>query len=157
MILVLLLRRVVLSSVHCPDDDDLLQALGRGRRGPQLLHQSVEGVRVDGLLLVGVEGHLVCGGDGLVGGLRLEALDDGGAGGGGGVGVRGRTRGFGVGGGRLGVGRLALWDGPQTFVLLGEFALDEGHGVAGGQEDDCSHTNTESETGPGSEAWSFSR
>lgn len=76
-----LLGRVVFSSVHRPDDDDLLQALGGGGRRSQLLHQSVERVRVDGLLLVGVEGHLVGGGDGGVSGLRLEALDDGGCGG----------------------------------------------------------------------------
>ncbi|CAG5986468.1 unnamed protein product [Menidia menidia] len=37
--------------VHGPDDDDLLQALrGRGLR-PQLLHQGVQRVRVDGLML----------------------------------------------------------------------------------------------------------
>ena len=65
--------------VHRPDDDDLLQTLGRGGRWPQLLHQGVEGVRVDGLLLVAIEGHLVGGGDGQVDGLRLQALDDGGS------------------------------------------------------------------------------
>lgn len=113
-------------------------------------------VRVDGLLLIGVEGHLLCGGERGVRGLRLEVLDDGGgvrdavsghAGGGcsrvsgGDVGgSRGGVGGFGVGSGRFRVGRLALGDGAQTFALLGELALDEGHGMAGGQQDHCSNT-----------------
>lgn len=155
-----LLRRVVVSVVHRPDDDDLLQALrggglrvvhvvrvlrdddllGAARGGwrrPQLLHQGVEGVRVDGLLLVGFEGHLVRGVDGRVSGLRLEVLDGlgGGSGGGGGCGWR---RGFGVRGGGLRVGWLAFGDGRQSFVFLGEFALDEGHRMTGSQEDHCS-------------------
>lgn len=135
-----LLRRVVFGVVHRPDDDDLLQALGGGRRRPQLLHQSVEGVRVDGLLLVGFEGHLVGGIDGGVSGLCLEVLDDGCrgsivSGGGGGCGWR---CGFGVGGGWLRVGRLAFGDGSHTFVFLGEFALDKGHRMTGSQEDYCS-------------------
>lgn len=133
-----LLRSVVVG-VHRPDDDDLLQAGGGGRRRPQLLHQSVEGVRVDGLLLVGFEGDLVGGADRRMGGLRLQVLDDGGAGGSvGGVGVRGvggRGHGFGVGRGWFWVGWLAFRDGGQTFVFLGEFTLDEGHGMTGGQED----------------------
>lgn len=140
-----LLRSVVFTVVHRPDDDDLLQALGGGGRRPQLLHQSVEGVRVDGLLLVGLEGHLVTAGDGGVRRLRLEALHDGGGGVGGGAAssgdvsgddVGGRRGGFGVGSGRFGVGRLAFGDGDQTFVFLGEFALDEGHRMTGGQEHD---------------------
>lgn len=145
-----LLRGVVFGGVHCPDDDDLLQALGRGGWRPQLLHQSVEGVRVDCLLLVGFEGHLVGGGDSGVNRLRLEALNDGGGccsgsvsgGDVSGDGVCRWRSGFGVGGGWFRVGRLAFGDGDQTFVFLGEFALNEGHRMTGGQEDDCSHTNT---------------
>lgn len=134
----------MLGVVHRPDDDDLLQALGGGRRRPQLLHQSVEGVRVDGLLLVGLEGHLVGGGggDGGLSGLRLEVLHDCGGGGSGvvsGGGCRWRC-GFGVGGGWFRVGWLAFRDGSHTFVFLGEFALDERHRMTGGQEDHCSHT-----------------
>lgn len=136
-----LLRGVVLSRVHRPDDDDLLQTRGgRGRRA-QLLHQSVQGVRVDGLLLVGLERHLFCGGERMVGGLRLKVV--GGVGGrvGGvvGDGFR-RRRGFRVGGGGFGVGRLAFGDGDQTFVFLGELALDKRHGMTGSQEDDCGET-----------------
>lgn len=139
-----LLRRVVLSGVHRPDDDDLLQAWGGGGRWPQLLHQGMEGVRVDGLLLVGFEGHLVGGGDIVVNGLRLETLDDGVSGGAsGGISVSGSDlcgwcSGFGVGGVRFRVGWLYFGDRHQTFVFLGEFALDEGHRMTGGQEDDSS-------------------
>lgn len=89
--------------VHRPDDDDLLQALGRGGlrnavdvvlvlghdlgvlgwggRRSQLLHQSVEGVRVDGLLLVGVgvgfKGHLVGGAHRGLRGLLDDAVSGG--------------------------------------------------------------------------------
>lgn len=89
-------------------------------------------------------------------GLRLEVLDDGGGvrdavsghagsgcsrvSGGDVGGSRGGVGGFGVGSGRFRVGRLALGDGAQTFALLGELALDEGHGMAGGQQDHCSNT-----------------
>lgn len=135
----------IIDIVHCPDDDDLLQALGGGGRRPQLLDQSVQRVRVDGLLLVGFEGHLVGGGDGGVSGLGLEVLHDGFGGssvrGGGGC---GRRCGFGVGGGWFGVGWLAFGDGSHPFVFLGELALDEGHRMTGSQEDYCSHTHTKS-------------
>lgn len=128
----------MLAVVHRPDDDDLLQALGgRGRR-PQLLHQSVEGVRVDGLLLVGFEGHLFGGGVDGRGGALDGGFDDFS-----GVAVCGGRCGFGVGGGRLGVGGLAFGDGSHTFVFLREFALDKRHGMTGRQEDDCSHTKQE--------------
>lgn len=135
-----LLRRVVFGVVHRPDDDDLLQALGGGGRRPQLLHQSVEGVRVDGLLLVGFEGHLVGGIDRGVSGLSLEVLDDVCLGSivSGGGGVRRWRCGFGVWGGRFGVGRLTFGDGNHAFVFLGQFALDKGHRMTGSQEDYCS-------------------
>lgn len=125
--------------VHRPDDDDLLQALGGGGRRPQLLHQSVEGVRVDGLLLVGFEGHLVGGIDRRVGGLGLEVLDDVclGVVSVGGGGCR-RRRGFGVRGGWFRVGRLTFRDGNHAFVFLSQFALDKGNRMAGSQEDHCS-------------------
>lgn len=138
-----LLRGGALGGVHCPDDDDLLQAGGRRRRRSQLLHQSVQRVRVDGLLLVGFEGHGVGGGQREVGGLRFELLHDGGVDGllgGGCVIVDGRSRGFGVGGRRFRVGWPAFGDGSQNFVLLRDFTVNEGHGVAGGQEHDCRET-----------------
>lgn len=110
----------------------------------------MEGVRVDGLLLVGLEGHLVGGADGGVSGLPLEVLDQGlGVGSVGSsirVGVSGagcrRCRGFGVGGGGFRVGWLSFGDGSHSFVFLREFALDKSHGMTGGQEDDCSQTQT---------------
>lgn len=104
----------------------------------------MEGVRVDGLLLVGFKRHLVTSIDGGVGGLRLEFLDDrrrGGHGVRGCRGVRGGRRcGFGVRGGRFRVGRLR--DGSHVFVLLGQFTLDKCHGMTGSQEDDWSDTTT---------------
>lgn len=133
-----LLRRIVLT-VHRPDDDDLLQAGGGGRRGPQLLHQRVEGVRVDGLLLVGLKAHLLRGVDGDVGGLHLEVLDDGrsrGVGGRCGVGGHGACR-CSFGDGRLREGWLSA-----LFAVLGEFALHKRHRMTGGQEDHCSGRET---------------
>lgn len=144
--------------IHRPDDDDLLEALGRRGWRPQLLHQSVEGVRVDGLLLVRFEGHLVGGINRGVSGLRLEVLDDGWRGGasvsvGGGGSGCGRRCGFGVGGGGFGVGWLAFGDGSCIFVFLGEFALDEGHRMTGSQEDDCSNTHTHTNNRKLSNSW----
>lgn len=109
-----LLRRVVFGVVHCPDDDDLLQAVGRRRRRPQLLHQGVKRVRVDGLLLVGLKGHLLAGVDRRVNGLRLEVLDFSRSSGGDVDCIAGGRRqrcGFGVGGGGLRVEGLTFGDG----------------------------------------------
>lgn len=133
-------RGDALGGVHRPDDDYLLQAGGGRPRGSQLLHQSVQRVRVDGLLLVGFKGHRVGCGEGEAGGLRFELLDDGGVSGGGLGGVGRRRQGFGVRGGRFRVQRLAFMDGNQTFVLLRDFILNEGHGVAGSKEDNCRRT-----------------